>query len=322
MVSNASNPFSGVGGSAGINALDFRGLADIQRQARGNDPKALKAVAQQFEALFLQMVMKSMREATPREGMFDSEQSRMYESLLDQQLAQVLSTRKGVGLADVLVRQMTRQAAAVDGEQELFDALPRLDAIPRNGKFPAALAQPGAVTPAPTFESVEGVTGALVAPTAQARDFVARVLPDAKAAARRTGIPAEFLVAHAALETGWGRSEPRGTDGRLSHNLFGIKAGRGWTGDSVEATTTEYVQGQPQRQVERFRAYGSYADSFRDYANLLASSPRYASVLGEQDPARFARGLQAAGYATDPAYASKLERVIGSLAMNGAAPAG
>jgi flagellar protein FlgJ len=139
------------------------------------------------------------------------------------------------------------------------------------------------------------------------------MLPEANAAAQETGVPASFLIAHAALETGWGRSEPRSSDGRASYNLFGIKAGRNWTGDSVEASTTEYVQGIPQRRTERFRAYGSYAEAFRDYAQLLTTNPRYANVIGAQDASRFARGLQAAGYATDPAYASKLERVIGAV---------
>lgn len=316
---------------AAINALDFRGLADIQRQAKSNDPKALKAAAQQFEALFLQMVLKSMRDATPKEGMFDSEQSRMYESLLDSQMSQLMSSKKGVGLADVLVRQMTRQTAAAstsadgDARQMMLDLFPNGIDFPRGRtfNFPPA---PGtnAVPPAPTLNPPPGFSpaiggGAPLSPPANAREFISRVLPDATVASQETGIPVAFLIAHAALETGWGRSEPKGTDGRASHNLFGIKAGRSWPGDSVEASTTEFVQGVAQRRVERFRAYDSYTESFRDYANLLTTNPRYAGVLGAQDAGRFARGLQAAGYATDPQYAAKLERVIGSFSMSGVA---
>jgi flagellar protein FlgJ len=308
---------------APINALDYRGLADIQRQTKSNDPKALKAAAQQFEALFVQMVLKSMRDATPKEGMFDNEQSRMYESLLDQQLAQVMSSKKGIGLADVIERQLKRQGATPSGSDEgmLLEPvlrsyellrqrslnLPTSSAVTSSGHLrPDGLPVP----PAPTFEATPGSS---TVPPANAREFISRMLPEANAAAQETGVPAGFLIAHAALETGWGRSEPRGSDGRPSYNLFGIKAGRNWTGDSVEASTTEYVQGVPQRRTERFRAYGSYAEAFRDYAQLLTTHPRYANVVGAQDASRFARGLQAAGYATDPAYASKLERVIGAV---------
>jgi flagellar protein FlgJ len=314
--------------NANINALDFRGLADIQRQAKSNDPKALKAAAQQFEALFLQMVLKSMRDATPKEGMFDSDQSRMYESLLDSQLSQVLSSKKGVGLADALARQMTRQTEAAstspDGDvrQMMLELFPNGIEFPRGRTFNFP-PPPGtnAVSPAPTSGLIPGTVAPAgpLSPPANAREFISRVLPDATVAAQETGIPAAFLIAHAALETGWGRSEPKGADGRASHNLFGIKAGRSWGGDSVDSTTTEFVQGVSQRRVERFRAYDSYTESFRDYANLLTTNPRYAGVLGAQDAGRFARGLQAAGYATDPHYAAKLERVIGSVSMPGVA---
>jgi len=145
--------------------------------------------------------------------------------------------------------------------------------------------------------------------------FAAAVWPYAVAASRTTGIPPQFLLAHAALESGWGRHEPRFVDGRPSHNLFGIKAGGNWQGEAVEARTTEYVAGVAEQRVERFRAYASYAESFRDYARLLAESPRYAEVLGSRDATTFARGLQRAGYATDPAYADKLENLINGATL-------
>jgi len=141
--------------------------------------------------------------------------------------------------------------------------------------------------------------------------FVQRLLPHAQAASAGTGIPARFMLGQAALETGWGKAEIRGADGQNSHNLFGIKAGAGWKGKTVDIVTTEYVNGRPQKQVETFRAYDSYADSFRDYANLLRSNARYQNVIAQgRDAAGFAQGLQQAGYATDPAYASKLMGVI------------
>ena len=125
----------------------------------------------------------------------------------------------------------------------------------------------------------------------------------------------QVLVAQAALETGWGKSEPRRADGSPSFNIFGIKAGAGWRGAAVEATTTEVVGGVAQTRVERFRAYASYEEAFKDYAGLLANNPRYAAVLNTQEPARFARGLQAAGFATDPLYAAKLESIIGGATL-------
>jgi flagellar protein FlgJ len=137
-----------------------------------------------------------------------------------------------------------------------------------------------------------------------------RIWPHAVEASRSTGISPQFLVAHAALESGWGRNEIRQSDGSSSYNLFGVKAGKAWGGATVEAATTEYIGGQAQSSVERFRAYGSYEEAFRDYANLLRNNPRYAGVIGSQDGAEFAKGLQRAGYATDPAYADKLSRII------------
>ena len=138
-----------------------------------------------------------------------------------------------------------------------------------------------------------------------------RLLPHAQAASAGTGIPARFMLGQAALETGWGKAEIRGADGQNSHNLFGIKAGAGWKGQTVDIVTTEYVNGKPQKQVESFRAYDSYADAFRDYANLLRGNARYQNVIAQgQDAAGFAQGLQQAGYATDPKYAQKLMSVI------------
>jgi flagellar protein FlgJ len=141
--------------------------------------------------------------------------------------------------------------------------------------------------------------------------FVQRLLQHAQAASASTGIPARFMLGQAALETGWGKAEIRGADGQNSHNLFGIKAGASWKGQTVDIVTTEYVNGKPQKQVESFRAYDSYADSFRDYANLLRGNARYQNVIAQgQDAAGFAQGLQQAGYATDPNYAQKLMSVI------------
>ena len=148
-------------------------------------------------------------------------------------------------------------------------------------------------------------------PLAQTRDFVNRVWTHAVDAARAVGIPPRFMVGQAALESGWGRHEIRAADGTASHNVFGIKAGRSWKGAVIEKTTTEFVNGVAQKVTARFRAYASYGEAFQDYAKLLRNNPRYAAVLGQaQDAKGFAHSLQKSGYATDPAYADKLTRII------------
>ncbi|MFN3883345.1 MAG: flagellar assembly peptidoglycan hydrolase FlgJ [Rhodocyclaceae bacterium] len=285
---------------------------------RKDDPQALKAAAQQFEALFLQMVLKSMRAALPADGPFDSDQTRFYQELLDAQLAQVLAAKGGTGLAALIERQLApaAQGAGDDGGDGIPLAPSR--AIPFGGKraFPLPAEESAApalpLEGAPVRPAATGSAQGAVSPAPIS--FISAIWPHAVEASRTTGIPARFIVAHAALESGWGKAEPRFPDGRPSHNLFGIKAGSGWTGAVVEAVTTEYVDGLAERRVERFRAYGSYAEAFADYAQLLAGSPRYAGVLGSRDAVGFAQGLQRAGYATDPAYASKLLRVLRLIA--------
>ncbi|MDP2822954.1 MAG: flagellar assembly peptidoglycan hydrolase FlgJ [Sulfuritalea sp.] len=324
--------------SATSSVLDNGRLAGLKRQARAGDPAATREVAKQFEALFMQMVLKSMRDATPREGLFDSQASRLYESLHDQQLSLTLGGgRRGLGLAEMIEKQLLRQNQ-MPGEP--LGPLPlrpepvaypldtsrskSLRDLPVPATGPKAVGRPAsaniAVSPAPSAGdtatgSAGGITLAVGGASPAQRAFVDRLMPAALNAERSTGIPAHFMVAQAALETGWGRSEPGRADGGSSFNVFGIKAGVGWKGATAEAATTEVIAGLAQTRVERFRAYGSYEEAFRDYANLLAGSPRYLSVLGAREPQHFARGLQAAGYATDPEYASKLERIIGGAAL-------
>jgi flagellar protein FlgJ len=283
-------------------AIDAKGLDSLRRSARENSPEALKNAAKQFEALFMNMVMKSMREASPQDSLVDNDQSRMYTSMLDQQMTQNLAS-KGVGLAEVLIRQLSTTMAAqglppADGEtSQVFDAT-SAEAKKFNPWQPAPM-QPAAVEKSDSSQP------------AHVQAFRERLTAHAEEASRSTGIPAKFMLGQAALESGWGKREIRGTDGSTSHNLFGIKATGNWKGKVVEAVTTEYVNGVPQKRIEKFRAYDSYADSFRDYANLLRKNPRYENVLANaQDVNGFAQGLQRAGYATDPNYAAKLTRLI------------
>lgn len=293
-------------------ALDTQGMEALRQSAKQNSPEALKAVAKQFEALFMNMMMKSMRDASPQDGAFDSEQSRMFTTMLDQQLSQNMAAR-GVGLADVLIRQLSSAGNMQPPEMPSgTTAVP----LPPSGaalkSLPPASLQ--AIIPAPQpFSSGQVSDAAKPAGSqpAHVQAFQARVGAHAEEASRTTGIPARFMLGQAALESGWGRREIVAADGTPSHNLFGIKATGGWNGKVVETQTTEYVNGVAHKSVEKFRAYDSYADSFRDYAKLLRSNPRYQNVLANaQDLNGFAQGLQRAGYATDPQYADKLTRII------------
>lgn len=273
-------------------ALDTKGLGELKQAASRNSPEALKATAKQFEALFMNMVLKSMRDATPQDGMFDSEQTKLYTSMFDQQISQTMASR-GIGLADVLYRQLSRMTQP-EGATDSAGMQPQLPAVP----VPEA--------------GIDGAKANASQP-AHVRAFADRVGPHAEQVSRESGIPARFMLGQAALESGWGKHEIVGADGTQSYNLFGIKATGGWKGKVVEAVTTEYVNGVPQTKLEKFRAYDSYAESFRDYAKLLRGNPRYESVLAnaqDQNAAGFAQGLQKAGYATDPNYAAKLTRII------------
>lgn len=286
-------------------ALDARALGALQARSRVAPEQALKQAATQFEAVFMNMLLKSMRDTIPQDGAFDSDTTRTYTGMFDQQLAQQLSG-KGLGLADMLVKQLSRQISSKGPESA---------ATPTNRvEKPAGIPlQPEGKTLKQVIERIqEGVGAATALSTApRAQAFVERMLPHARAAEAATGLPARFVLAQAALESGWGRSEVRGADGRASNNLFGIKAGRDWKGPVVEARTTEYVNGVPLQTLQRFRAYATPAESFADYARLLTSSPRYREVLARgHDATGFATALQQAGYATDPRYAEKISRII------------
>jgi len=300
-------------------ALDPGSVETLKREARTDPQKALRSAASQFEALMMQMMLKSMREAADASGSSDSQDTKTYKSMLDQQLSIALAKR-GIGLAEVMVRQLSKGGtpdveAATEGESG------------QRGQGGAMLLPAGSVAPAPATNLPSAVPAAPGAPSAAgsgsltdaARSFIGKLWPHAQEAARTTGVAPHFILGQAALESGWGRGEIRNADGSPSHNLFGIKAGRGWQGATADVPTTEYVNGVAVKTVDKFRAYGSYADAFKDYANLLAANPRYAQVRNERtDPAAFARGLQQAGYATDPNYADKLTRVItGSIMRSG-----
>jgi peptidoglycan hydrolase FlgJ len=265
-------------GPSNINFFaDFQGLASLKNDAKDKAPTALKEAARQFESLFTQMLLKSMRDANKSFGedsLFGSDQGDMYQDMFDDQIAMQLSKGKGLGLADMLVRQL--QGGVQSAEK----------------------------TSAPATSAPAADSHAL---TTSKEDFLRELRPHAEQAARELGVDPNALLAQAALETGWGRSVP-------SNNLFGIKAGSDWSGATVSVATLEFEEGIPVRKVERFRAYDSPADSFRDYAALIRDSSRYASARGAgQNVEAFATALQQGGYATDPHYAQKIATVASEV---------
>ncbi|HEY7641658.1 MAG TPA: flagellar assembly peptidoglycan hydrolase FlgJ [Steroidobacteraceae bacterium] len=267
---------------------DFQGIASLKNDAKTQAPTALKEAARQFESLFTQMLLKSMREANKSFGedsLFGSDQADMYQDMFDDQIAMQMSKGKGLGLADMLVRQLQQ-----NGDIPHFDkAAANTTAAQRNGECPHS-------APTPVASSKD--------------DFLRTMRPHAEQAARELGVDPDALLAQAALETGWGRSVPCNAQGDCSFNLFGIKAGSQWSGSTVNVPTLEFESGIPVRKVERFRAYDSPADSFRDYAALIRDSARYASARGAGDNVEaFAAALQQGGYATDPNYAQKIAAV-------------
>jgi flagellar protein FlgJ len=245
------------------------------------DPKAaIRETAKQFESLFMQELMKSMRQATLGVGLSDNEGSKLGTEMLDTEYASKMAGMKG-GLADAIARQLERQMGVAETAAK---ARPQLNRVAQT-------------TP--------------LRPPAAPSEFVAMHTEAARRAEAASGIPAAFMVAQAAHETGWGKKQIRMADGSNSFNLFGIKATSDWKGPVARITTTEVIDGRPRKMVQAFRAYSSYEESFADYARLMTTSTRYRDVVAHaSDAKQFAQGLQRAGYATDPAYAAKLGRII------------
>lgn len=279
---------------------DPAALTSLKRDAKAQDPAALKEAAKQFESLFTKMLLKSMREASESFGdsLFGSDQTEFYQGMFDDQLAVHLSQGKGLGLADMLVRQLTTQGTTqgtghgARGSGQTAESSVGTSNTGANPIVPV----PQVPGPVPIASSQE--------------DFVRQMLPHAEQAARELGVDANALVAQAALETGWGRSVPCNSNGECSFNLFGIKAGSQWSGSTVNVPTLEFEDGVAVRRVERFRAYESPADSFKDYAALIRNNQRYENALGAgTDVGAFASALQRGGYATDPNYADKVTAV-------------
>jgi len=273
-----------------VDANDFKHFSALRKGARADDPGALREVARQFESIFTKMMLSSMRKASFGDPLFGSDQADMYQDMMDDQLSVEMSQGKGLGLADLLIKQLSHGANMKSGDE---------------------LAVPGAQKALPITDETK-------------QRFIETILPQAQAAGRDLGVDPRAIVAQAALETAWGTAKPADAAG-ASNNLFGIKAGASWQGSSVASATREYTAGVANDEVARFRAYGSDSDSIKDYVSLLRDNPRYSAALDTGgDIHAFATALQRGGYATDPDYANKLVAVAEQLGMRQpvAAPAG
>lgn len=303
-------------------AVDARSLNALKTAAGENNPQAVRETAKQLESLFMREMIKSMREATMKSGLLDSAQGNLSTDLLDQQLSVAMAGQSG-GLSDAISKQLAR-SMGVAAADEADIAVPSTLSLSRNAwrntgsAGGASNGGPWSGSPAQAAQSVNAY-----APSPKGRDnFVTAHSSAAQRVAAESGIPANYMLGQAGHETGWGKSEIRGKDGSNSFNLFGIKAGGSWTGKVAEITTTEYVNGAPKKVTAKFRAYNSYEESFRDYARLIGSNPRYEKAMSQTGSAHaYASELQKAGYATDPAYAQKLGRAIQSVAQVGVNPA-
>lgn len=318
-------------------ALDVQGFQRLQHTARLDPEEGVGAAAQQFEALFVQMMMKSMRDAIPSSGLMNSSATDTYQQMLDQQWSQVISS-KGVGLADALIEQLKREGAISKGDgassadqqtQALIAGIPRgtpriLDSPLNPGDEPVpeldsesrflaeleAVRQGQRPEAAPAQPETQRQAGNQLPHVDQ---FMQTLAAPAQAASANSGVPAELILAQAALETGWGKHEIATRDGQNSHNLFGIKAGSQWQGETTDVVTHEYIDGRRTQVVDSFRVYDSYEHAFTDYANLIGNNPRYAGVTQAPTAEQAARELQRGGYATDPRYADKLVAVMDSI---------
>ncbi|HJP97227.1 MAG TPA: flagellar assembly peptidoglycan hydrolase FlgJ [Rhodanobacteraceae bacterium] len=325
---------------------DIQGLAGLRQAAAQNSKAALPAVARQFEAVFTQMLIKSMRDASFGGGILDSAQSDQWRDMFDNQIALSLANDgKGMGIAAMLVRQLGGKPDATQ--------MPNADPTTLSPQERAArtLATSAFALPSPSIaaggvaayaaasfgaQAADAASGFLDRAVQFAKttgsnalhaarnlvfsgpdDFVQKLAPYAQAAAQKLGVSARAVLAQAALETGWGQHMPKQADGTSSHNLFGIKAGGSWAGASAKVSTLEYENGAPVSRDAAFRAYAGPMQAFADYAQLLTGSPRYAAALGQGDNvAGYAQALRRAGYATDPDYANKLTAIANSDTMH------
>lgn len=299
---------------------DLQSLDSLRQGGHANDEKALRAAAEQFEAIFMGMMLKSMRQANAvfeEDNPMNSRYTEFYRDMHDNQLTSDISNQGTLGLADLMVQQLSPTGTENFTPAELLPpsrVASSSNTVPYEDATEVAAAAKG-----PSKARVDNLVMDEQTEAWQPgnpMEFLQALAPYAKEVEQESGIAAESVLAQAALETGWGRHVIPNGNGGSSNNLFNIKADNRWGGDRAEANTTEYYDGKPQREDAFFRSYNNVADSFRDYVSFLNNNPRYEQALQVgKDAGRFVEELQNAGYATDPAYARKLQTIMNSDAM-------
>lgn len=318
---------------------DFSSLAKLHASAKAESPEAVKAVAKEFESSFVEMMMKSLRDASQSEGLLDNDASRMYQDMFDKQIAVDISERGDMGIAQMIEKQLTKG-------QQFPPVKPVVEGVGTTAQNPFNVTGLHTNKPAPVLTlnmperrdiqpkpiiDLNQRTTAMYEPSAQRKqadrivnlrqpektrfvspeEFIETLRPHAELAAQEIGVDPDLLIAQAALETGWGKKVMRNPDGSSSYNLFGIKADRSWQGDSVKVASLEYRNGVARREISPFRSYSSFSESFQDYVNFIKEHPRYDKAIEQADNRRsYIHALQKAGYATDPNYANKVINIL------------
>lgn len=286
-------------------AWDAQSLNELKAKA-GQDPAAnIRPVARQVEGMFVQMMLKSMREALPKDGVFSSNQTRLYTSMYDQQIAQQMTAGKGLGLAEMMVKQMTQGLAQPTEESAQVPMKFPLETV-TSYQNQALTQLVRKALPKTAQSNDEPLSG-------DSKDFLAQLSLPARLASEKSGVPHHLILAQAALESGWGQRQIRRENGEPSFNLFGVKASANWKGPVTEITTTEFENGEAKKVKAKFRVYSSYLEALSDYVSVLTRNPRYAAVTTAATAEQGAQALQSAGYATDPNYARKLTSMIQQL---------
>ncbi|MDO6426439.1 flagellar assembly peptidoglycan hydrolase FlgJ [Thalassotalea sp. 1_MG-2023] len=298
------------------NYLDLNGLNDIRLQSKQTNKEdkqqALSQAAKQFEAIFMQMLLKSMRsaqEVLESDSPFNSESTKFYRDMHDQQLALELSNNGSLGLSDLIVRQLGGDTENFT-PQSLFKSNSFTDMQAKNSELsansllnrqiPDSNLTPSAANSAQTNTSTQ-------TNFEHPEDFVNALTAPAKLVEEKLKVPFEVVIAQAALETGWGQKIIQQENGTSSNNLFNIKADNRWSGDKIHKETLEYEQGTMVKKREPFRVYNNLMESAVDYVDFLSTNSRYQGALQQVgNVEQFLHSLQGAGYATDPQYATKI----------------